>query len=309
MTTSLLIDTDPGVDDALALMLALKHADTEVVGLTIAAGNVGLQHTVANALALVDTLGVEVPVYAGCPTPLVRAAEDASYVHGRDGFGDVGYTPSQRPAEGEHAVDAILRLTRERPGELTLVMLGPLTNLALALRLDPALPQRVRRLVIMGGAVNGRGNTSVAAEFNIAFDPEAAHIVFSQWPQFDLVDWEAVLDHPIPHTTIERWLEADTPQARFYKAISQQTRDWTRARDALQWHCADPLAIAVAIEPDRVSGWQQRAVAIELDGSLTRGATIVDWQQRSGEPERARIAKAFELERFHELLEATLTHG
>src|SRR5690606_16264702 len=134
----MLIDTDPGVDDALAIMMA--HARADVVGLSIAAGNVGLAHTVGNALKLVDVIGADTPVFAGCPTPLLADAEDAGFVHGADGFGDTGYLPAARRAAGEHAVDAILRLSREHAGKLTLVALGPLTNLALALRLDPALP-------------------------------------------------------------------------------------------------------------------------------------------------------------------------
>ena len=304
--TALLIDTDPGVDDALALLLAFATPGVEVVALTIAAGNVGLMHTVANALKLCEVAGVSVPIYPGCATPLVRAAEDAAYVHGRDGFGDTGYTPTSRAAATEHAALAMLRLSGERPGELTFVMLGPLTNLALALRLDPTLPQRVKHLVIMGGAVTGVGNTSVAAEFNIAFDPEAAHIVFGQWPSFDLVDWEAVLAHPLRHSEVERWLRADTAQARFYDAISKQTRQWSRPHHGENWHSADPLAIAVAVAPEGILDVQSRPVAIELDGGLTRGATIVDWQRRSGQPDNANIVRRYDQAKFEAMLEAAL---
>jgi len=304
--TVLLIDTDPGVDDALALLLAFATPGVEVIALTIAAGNVGLTHTVANALKLCEIAGVNVPIYPGCATPLVRAAEDAAYVHGRDGFGDTGYTAAERTAEAEHAALAMLRLSREQPGELTFVMLGPLTNLALALRLDPTLPQRVKHLVIMGGAVTGLGNTSVAAEFNIAFDPEAAHIVFSQWHSFDLVDWEAVLAHPLAHSEVERWLRADSAQARFYDAISQQTRQWSRPHHGENWHSADPLAIAVAVAPAGIIDAQPRPVAIELDGTLTRGATIVDWQRRSGQADNANIVRRYEQAKFEAMLEAAL---
>ncbi len=304
--TTLLIDTDPGVDDAWALLLALSAPGVEVAALTVAAGNVGLGHTVANTLKLCEVAGVDVAVHPGCATPLVRLAEDAAYVHGRDGLGDTGYTPTDRQPASEHAALAMLRLSRERPGELTFVMLGPLTNLALALRLDPTLPQRVARLVVMGGAVTGLGNTSVAAEFNIAFDPEAADIVFSQWPQFDLVDWEAVLTHPLAYADVERWLAVGTPRARFYDAISRQTRRWSMQRDGQHWHCADPLAIAVAIAPERIVETQTRPVAIELDGTLTRGATIVDWQRRSGAPDNARILKRYDQAHFEALLQAAL---
>jgi len=302
----LLIDTDPGVDDAWALLMALAAPDVEVVGLTIAAGNVGLAHTVQNALKLCEVAGRDVPVYPGCATPLVRAADDAAYVHGRDGFGDTGYTPSSRAPADEHAALAMLRLSHAMPGELTLVMLGPLTNLALALRLDPTLPARIKRLVVMGGAVTGSGNTSVAAEFNIGFDPEAAHVVCSQWPRFELVDWEAVLAHPLANADVERWLSIDSDRARFYDAISRQTRRWSVDRNATHWHSADPLAMAVAIAPADVLEADERPLAIELDGGLTRGATVVDWKRRSGAADNARIVRRYDQARFEALLEQAL---
>src|SRR5690606_40136405 len=129
----------------------------------------------------------QAPAVAGCARPRVhRPREDAAHVRGRDGFGDVGYPDPAGQAEAEHAALAILRLSHEHAGRLVLVALGPLTNLALALRLDPALPQRVARLVVMGGAVSAHGNITPVAEFNVGFDPEAAHVVLSGCPKYDL---------------------------------------------------------------------------------------------------------------------------
>lgn len=186
----LLIDTDPGVDDALAILMALASEQHEVLGLCIAAGNVGLDHTTRNALSLLEVAQREVPVFAGCDRPLLHPAADAAFVHGNDGFGDVSLPPPTRSAEAEHAALAILRFSHLHAGRLHLVALGPLTNLALAVRLDPSLPSRIDRLTVMGGAVTGRGNTTLSAEFNIGFDPEAAHIVMSSFAHFELVDWE-----------------------------------------------------------------------------------------------------------------------
>jgi purine nucleosidase len=305
MRPKLLIDTDPGVDDALAILMAFRHADP--VGLGIAAGNVGLGHTVANALKLVDLAGADTPVFPGCAGPLVLPAEDAAFVHGADGFGDTGYEHSARRAESEHAALAILRLSREHAGQLTFVALGPLTNLALALRLDPALPERIDRLVIMGGAVNGRGNTErVPAEFNIGFDAEAAHIVFSSWPMFELVDWEATLRHGLAYDDIERWLQADSARARFYAAISRRTRDWARAHGRARLLSADALAMAVALEPGIVTSAQEHHVAIELAGHLTRGATVVDWDDRFGHPANAKIVLAVDQGRFEGMVKGAL---
>lgn len=285
----LLIDTDPGVDDALALLMAFDDPGHEVVGLTIAAGNVGLRHTVANALKLCEVAGVDVPVFPGCPVPLVHPAADAAYVHGQDGFGDTGYAPADRRAEDEHAALAILRLSRLHAGRLLLVTLGPLTNLALALRLDPELPSRIGRLVVMGGAVTGQGNTSVPAEFNIAFDPEAADVVFRAFPSFDLADWEAVVRHGFPHRDFEGWLARGDARGRFYDGISRYTRAWSEGRRGSHWHSADALAMAMALAPEGIRRAEPRPLAVELEGRLSRAATVVDWLRRGGQPDNARI--------------------
>lgn len=302
----LLIDTDPGVDDALAILMAQAHAD--MAGLSIVAGNVGLGHTVRNARTLVDLLGVDTPVFAGCATALVRAPEeDAAFVHGQDGFGDVGFPEPVAPLSDEPAALALLRLTRERPGELTLVALGPLTNLALALRLDPTLPQRVARLVVMGGAVTGHGNTGkVPAEFNIGFDPEAAHVVFEAFPSFDLVDWEATLRHAFDDAEFDGWLAAGDRRADFFGRIVAAARGYNTKHDRRGVIAADALAMAVALDPTIVTRSETRAVAVELDGRLTRGATVVDWAGRLGQPTRANIVLEVDQARFAAMVRRAL---
>ncbi|HEY6985331.1 MAG TPA: nucleoside hydrolase [Rhodanobacteraceae bacterium] len=301
----LLIDTDPGVDDALAILMA--HAHASVAGLTVVGGNVGLAHTTRNALKLVETIGADTPVFPGCATPLVQDAPGAGFVHGEDGFGDTGYFTASRLPEEEHAANAIVRLARERPGELTLVALAPLTNLALALRLDPTLPQRVARLVVMGGAVNGRGNTDrVPAEFNIGFDPEAAHVVFSSWPTLDLVDWEACLRHTFDFARFDAWLAAGDARAGFYAAISRKVRAFNRTRGRPGIVSADALAMAVALDPGIVTRVESHHVAVEMTGAATRGALVVDWQDRLGRVANARIVLDVDRARFEELAARSL---
>ena len=286
----LLIDTDPGVDDALALLMAFDDPAHEVVGLTIAAGNVGLRHTVANALKLCEVAGRgDVPVFPGCPSPLLHPAPDAAYVHGQDGFGDTGYTPAALAAADEHAALAILRLSHEHAGRLLLVMLGPLTNLALALKLDPTLPGRVARLVIMGGAGDGRGNITPAAEFNVYFDPEAAHLVFGAFPRFDLADWTATLAHGLPHAGVEAWLAAGSARGRFFDAISLHTRRWSEDARGDLWFAADALAMAWALAPQGALEVAERAVEVDCGQGPGRGCTVVDWNAQTGRPQSARI--------------------
>ena len=302
----LLIDTDPGVDDALAILMAHAHAD--VVGLSVAAGNVGLAHTVRNARTLVDLVGTATPVFAGCPSPLVRMPEeDAAFVHGSDGFGDIGFPEPKAAAEDEAAALAILRLTREYPGQLTLVALAPLTNLALALRLDPSLPQRVARLVVMGGAVTGLGNTGkVPAEFNIGFDPEAAHVVFEAFPDFDLVDWEATLRYAFDEDEFDRWLVAGDARAEFFGQVFGTARAFNASHGRRGVIAADALAMAVAIDPSIVTRSEARHVAVELDGRLTRGATVVDWAGRLKQSANANIVMELDADRFAAMVRRAL---
>jgi purine nucleosidase len=303
----LLIDTDPGVDDALALLMAFNAPGHEVVALTVAAGNVGLEHTVANALKLCEVAGrAEVPVFAGCATPLLHPAPDAAYVHGQDGFGDVGYEAALASAHQEHAALAILRLSHEHAGKLLLVALGPLTNLAMAVRLDPTLPERVGQLVVMGGAVTGQGNITPSAEFNVYFDPEAAHIVLEAFPRYALCDWEAVLAHGLHHQAVERWLQADTARARFYERISRRTRLWSEDRRGEYWHSADGLAMAFALAPDGALETASRPLQVELGHGPERGATRVDWKREGGRPDAATILCRYHQERFEAMVEAAL---
>lgn len=306
----LLIDTDPGVDDALALLMAFADPRHEVVGLTIAAGNVGLRHTVRNALKLCEVAGREdVPVFAGCADPLLHPSVDAGHVHGQDGFGDVDLPPAARGAEAEHAALAILRLSHQYAGRLLLVALGPLTNIALALKLDPTLPQRVGRFLVMGGAITCHGNITPAAEFNIAFDPEAAHIVFKAFPHIEVADWEATVAHGLPHREVEQWLAVDAPKARFYELISRKTRLWSEDARGEHWYAADALAMAWALQPEGAEEVQARPLQIELSGVHTRGATLVDWNRQLGLPDNATMLIRYDHARFLGLARAAVGAG
>ncbi len=303
----LLIDTDPGVDDALALLMAFADARHHIVALTVAAGNVGLAHTVANALTLCDVAGRrDIPVHAGCAEPLLHAAPDAAYVHGQDGFGDAGLARSPRAADPEHAALAILRLSHAHAGRLLLVALGPLTNVALALKLDPTLPTRVARLVVMGGAVTAHGNITPAAEFNVYYDPEAADLVVRAFPWFDLCDWEAVLAHGLPHHEVERWLATESQRAAYYAAISRQTRAWSADRRGDRWFAADALAMAFALVPEAARDVDERPLEVVLGHGPGRGCTLVDWNRQTGRADNARLLRAYDQTRFEALVRGAL---
>jgi len=307
-TLPLLIDTDPGVDDALALLMAFSNQQHHVVGLTVAAGNVGLHYTVRNALKLCEVAErTDIPVFAGAPDPLVYPCVDAAHVHGRDGFGDVNLPEPTHSAQSEHAALAILRLSKQYAGELLLVALGPLTNIALALKLDPTLPQRIKRFVVMGGAITGHGNITPVAEFNIAFDPEAAHSVFSAFPQIEVVDWEATLAHGLLHRDVEHWLSADTAKARFYEHISRHTRRWSEDSRGEHWYAADALAMAYALQPEAALELKQRPLRIECTGLYTRGMTVVDWNRQTAQPDNAILLIRYDQHRFEQQIQHALS--
>ena len=304
----LLVDTDPGVDDALAIMMAAREPACELAALFTVGGNVGLEAVTRNALRLKELLQLDCPVYPGCAHPLVLPGEDAAYVHGRDGFGDCDLpAPSARP-EPEHAAQALVRMARAAAGEYTLLALGPLTNIALALHLEPALPQLVSRFVIMGGAFTAHGNTPrSAAEFNFFADPEAARFVLDHWPGAQIVDWEVVTRNSLPLVEMEAWLAADSELAVFYRRISGHVRQWLKQRQAVDFYAADPLAMAVTLEPDLVTEQLERGVRLELTGELSRGQSVVDWRQDHPQLPRHQLVMAVDRARFHQRLHRVLT--
>ena len=274
----LIIDTDPGVDDAHAILLALAHPDAKVEAITTVNGNVGVDLTTANALKILDVAGKDVPVYRGCDRPLIGRSQAADYVHGTDGLGDCGIKASKKKVQAEHAVNALVRLANENPGELTLVAIGPLTNIASALKLDPELPGKFKRLVIMGGAIESKGNAGcITAEFNIHTDPEAAHIVFSSWPMLTLLSWETTLAHVFTMDVLKRFFSLGTPRAKFFHDTNQKIMKFIKEHLGQEMLFApDGLAMAAAVEPGIVLKSEKKHIEIELNGTLTRGQTVVD---------------------------------
>lgn len=305
--TRLVIDTDPGVDDAHAIMMAFAHPEARIEAITTVAGNVSLERTTLNACTILDILERDVPVYAGCDRALLARTPDASYVHGEDGLGDSGYPPSKRKVADEHAVNALVRLANESPDELTLVAIGPLTNLALATRLNPTLPQKYKRLVVMGGSIRGMGNTTPAAEFNVYTDPEAAAIVFDAWPGLTLISWETTMAHGFSTEQIETLMAIDSPRAEFFGRITRRTIEFIRSvlgRRVL--FAPDGLAVAVALEPDIVHKAETHYVQVELAGHHTRGQTTVDWFDRTQNEPNVNLVLEVDAERLWELMQAAV---
>ena len=272
-----LIDTDTASDDAVAIMMALAEPDVRVLGLTTVAGNVGIEQATRNALYTAEICGSNVPVFVGAPAPLTRALEDAHWFHGRDGFGDHNYPAPARSAHSEPAVEAICRLVHAEPG-LTLVTLGPLTNIALALARDPAIAGKVGRCVVMGGAPCCEGNVTPAAEYNIWVDPEAARAVFRSALPIEMVGWHVSRGASVLNEAeIADILALGTAKARFAIECNSRAKEayFTQTGEK-GLSLADPTAMAVALDRAIGTSWSRHFVEIETRSELTRGMTVVD---------------------------------
>jgi purine nucleosidase len=272
-----LIDTDTASDDAVALIMALRAPDVEVRAITIVAGNVSVAQAARNALYTAELCGSDVPVYPGAQHPLLREHMHAEWFHGKDGLGDHNYPAPRRALEPTHAVDAIVETIRAYPG-ITLVTLGPLTNVALALARAPEIAANVARAVVMGGAPCCEGNVTPAAEYNVWVDPEAARIVARSRLPIELVGWQlcrgaAVLDAG----DIERVLSIGTPLARFAVECNSTAMAAYRVQTGETGiSLPDPVAMSIALDPAICTRASAHYLEIETGSELTRGMTVVD---------------------------------
>ncbi len=315
-----LIDTDTASDDSVAIMMALAAPDVRVVGLTTVAGNVGLEQATRNALLTAEICGSDVPVFAGAGRPLIRALQDAHWFHGYDGLGDHGYPAPKRAHQREHAIEAIVRLAHAEPG-LTLVTLGPLTNIALALARDPEIAAKIGRCVVMGGAPCCEGNVTPAAEFNIWVVPEAARAVFRSRLKIEMVGWHVSRGASVLSDEEIVGVEAlGTAKAHFAIQSNSRAREAYHVQTGeVGLSLADPTAMAVAL--DRSVGLirSRHRIAIETQSELTRGMTVVDrlnvsadannaevWDAAAGEHEAADIVWTIDSSRFKAMLKAAL---
>jgi purine nucleosidase len=298
MATKIILDCDPGIDDALAIAFAHGHPDIELVGITTVAGNVGLAQTTANALAVCEFTGAgATPVTAGCAGPLLRPALDARLVHGDTGLGGATLPPPAASAAPGHAVDYIIDTVRAAPGEITLVATGPLTNVALAARREPRLADWVRQFVIMGGSA-GRGNVTPAAEYNIWADPEAAAVVFRAGWTVVMCGLDVTLLTSATAAVQER-MGALGPLGRtlLLPALAQ----YTSVREPAGPPVHDVCAVAWVAQPELFRLVPAR-VEVEMAGQFTAGMTVTDFDVPGpgGQP-NAMVAMDLDVDRFWEV--------
>lgn len=298
-----LIDTDTASDDAVALVMALNHPDVRIEAITVVAGNVPLKQGVQNALYTVERCGKQVPVYEGLEKPLLRPLETAQYVHGQDGMGDIGLPLSgRRPADG-HAVNVIIDTIRRFVGEITLVTLGPLTNVAVALLRDPSTASKVEKCVIMGGIGFGHGNVVPAAEYNVWVDPEAAKIVFESDLPIVMVGWDVSQRFATFDDEEAEKIRSVSPLGQFCVDIQRCLREFgMNELKLVGFDLPDPIAMAVALDPEVATVTKRLHVAVETRSELTRGATVVDHLGITGQEPNAEVVLEASRERFLRVL-------
>jgi pyrimidine-specific ribonucleoside hydrolase len=270
----IIIDTDPGIDDAMAIFLALRSPELKVEAITPVCGNVPLDLTLPNALRLVEIADrTDVPVAAGASHPLVRRLVTSGHVHGANGLGGVEFPePKIKPAR-ETAPEIIRRIVRENPGEITVVAVGPLTNVALALRNDPELPGMIPQIAIMGGSLSG-GNITPAAEFNLYVDPEAARIVFDAHIPLRMVGLDVTRKCLLNEHQIEQLEAAKNPVSQAAGKIMRATFERMKhGGEVTVIAMHDPLTVASLIEPEVIT-LRDYYVEIETTGEWTAGQTL-----------------------------------
>lgn len=275
----IIMDVDPGIDDSLAILLALHSPELRIEGITVVSGNVEVEQATMNALKAVEMAEKKVRVYKGMALPLVRPYHDATDTHGADGVGENYFPQPSITPEREHAVDFILRTINEHPNEITILALGPLTNIAKAIQTDPKTMSQVKRIVLMGGSATYHGNCSPVAEYNFWVDPHAAKIVFASGIEVTMVGLDVT--HRIVFTPHLREVvhQLRTPLAQYIVDITQFYVDfhWQQEK-TIGCVINDPLATAILVKPDLVKT-KPAFVDIETAG-VAIGQSVADFYGR-----------------------------
>ncbi|MFZ5818358.1 MAG: nucleoside hydrolase [Chloroflexota bacterium] len=287
----IIIDTDPGIDDSLAILLALASPEVRLEGLTVVHGNSSMEQGAINALSILELAGASrVPVARGCHLPLVQPSLLAPETHGNAGLGYAKLPESGSRPVVQHGSDFLIERIMSNPGEITLVAIGPLTNVALAIRKEPRIVQAVRELFIMGGALRHEGNTTPLAEFNTFVDPHAAHIVYHSGMPITLTPLDVTYQCVLLAEDVGRIQRAGSGIPSF---IADATRFYMEFHDAYQGiqGCVinDPLTLALTFMPE-LCDYSEYYVDVDLSGGVSMGKTFADFYRMTGKPANMKVA-------------------
>ncbi|KAM9710666.1 inosine-uridine preferring nucleoside hydrolase [Menidia menidia] len=317
MSKLLIVDVDCGVDDAQAIMLALAAPHVRILAVTCVHGNTTVENVCKNTLRVLQACQrLEIPVFKGADKPILGDSIDAGHFHGQDGLGDAPDpdAPGLDLLQTEHAVSAMIRIVNQHPGEVSLVATAPLTNLALAVRMDPSLPSKLRGLYIMGGNTESRGNTTVCGEFNFTADPEAAYVVLNSYlcPTY-LACWEFTCHSKLSWEFCDAWLAQSGHKARFMERIFRHSIEASKSERLEKEFVAgsgfvscDSYAMAAAVDDSFILESERHPVSVELAGTHTRGMMVVDTVGFLKKTHQAVIMKKVDMEKFKQMMMAAL---
>lgn len=302
--TKMILDCDTGHDDAIALMVAYAHPALDLLGVTVVAGNQTLEKTLPNTLHVCQHLDLQVPVYGGCDRPLVRDQIIAGDVHGKSGLDGPVFEQLTRTAEAKHAVQFLIDTLMNSDGDICLVPTGPLTNIAMALRMEPQIAKKIRRISLMGGAVNV-GNTTPAAEFNIYADPEAAHVVFTSGVPVVMMGLDVTNQALATPEIIARMNAIGNKAGKLFADIMSFTLKSQQVNGLAAGPVHDVLAVVYLVAPE-IFRMQPMYVELELNHGPSYGRTVCDINNRLGHPPNALVGLGLDLVRFWDLVEDCL---
>ena len=307
MPKHIIFDTDPGIDDSLALLLALASPEIVVDGISIVHGNCSANQAVSNALSVLELAqAAHIPVYKGCELPLVRPSLLAPETHGDRGLGYAELAEPKTKPQVQRGSDFLIERIMSKPGEITIVAIGPLTNVALAIRQEPRIVAAVKEVFIMGGAIRHEGNATPVGEFNTYADPHAAHIVFHSGMPITLTPLDVTYQCVLMKQDVARLLKIESPITRF---IADATRFYMEFHDEYQSidGCVinDPLTLAMTFMPE-LCDYQDLYVDVDLSGGVSTGSTFADFYRMTRKPANLKVALGVRQRDFFELFLARM---
>jgi purine nucleosidase len=297
----IIIDTDPGVDDALAFLLALASPEVQIEALTTTQGNVTLEKATRNALSVLELVHARhIPVASGSVVPLVQPLRASAHVHGESGLGNAQLPePQAKPVE-KHAVDYLIERVLSEPGEICIIPIGPLTNLAMAIRKEPRFAGAVKDLVIMGGAILEHGNITPQAEFNIYVDPHAAHIVFHSGIPITLIPLDVTHKCLLLPEHVDRLMRIHSPISRFIRDVIVVYTKYSAGFGQCGCALHEPLTLATIIAPELLT-LKEYFVDVDISGGVSMGKTFADIQNVTKKTANMKVAMNVRGEDFVEL--------
>jgi purine nucleosidase len=302
MPKRILIDTDPGIDDALAILLALASPELSLEGISVVHGNCSLEQAITNGLSILELAHAEhIPLAVGCELPLVQPSLLAPETHGNSGLGYAKLPEPRIKPTSQHGCDFLIEKILSNPGEMTLVAIGPLTNVALAIRKEPRIVGALKELVIMGGAIRAEGNTTALAEFNTYVDPHAAHIVYHAGIPTTLVPLDVTYQCVLMSQDVERLQKLDSPIPRFVKDTTDFYMEFHDSFQGIKG-CVinDPLALALTFMPE-LCDYQSLPVDVDISGGVSTGKTFADFYNYNKKPANMKVALGVRARDFIEL--------